>query len=227
MNKIEMGGVHLYFFCVPSKPLIAISPLLANIYLNTMDRLWQKKFAHLGELVRYADDYVIMCKTKQQALESKQVIQSIMGKLDLSINRNKSRLVNLWNDIDGFDFLGFHNRKFLIRRKGGNTLYVMSHIPKRNAMKKMRAKIKAYTEPRNKLYLDISDLVKGLNRKLQGFKNYYLLSTHAKKWLNRIDWYVLERLTLFYNKKKNNRKKYGNMKDVRKEIEHILVKLAS
>lgn len=204
-----------------------ISPLLANIYLNTMDMLWEKKFKDLGELIRYADDFVIMCKTKQQALESIKVIKSIMGKLDLSINRNKSRLVNLWNDIDGFDFLGFHNRKFPIRRKGGNTLYVMSHIPKKNSMKKMRAKIKAYTKPRNKLFLDIKELVKGLNRKLQGFKNYYLLSTQAKKWLNRIDWYVLERLTLFYNKKKNNRKKHGNLKDVRKEIEHLLVKLAS
>ncbi|MDQ1002103.1 RNA-directed DNA polymerase [Neobacillus niacini] len=204
-----------------------ISPLLANIYLNTMDKLWKKRFEHLGELVRYADDFVIMCRTKQQALESIQVIQSIMGKLDLSINRDKSRLVNLWNDIDGFDFLGFHNRKFPIRRKGGNTLFVMSHIPKKNAMKKMRSKIKAYTEPRNKLYLDISELVKGLNKKLQGFKNYYLLSTHAKIWLNRIDWYVLERLTLFYNKKRNSRKKHRNLTNVRKEIEHILVKLAS
>ncbi|WP_428908774.1 reverse transcriptase domain-containing protein [Niallia sp. Krafla_26] len=82
-------------------------------------------------------------------------------------------------------------------------------------------------EPRNKLYLDIRELVKGLNRKLQGFKNYYLISAHAKKWLNRIDWYVLERLTLFHNKKRNNRKKHGNLKDVRKEVKHILVKLAS
>lgn len=47
-----------------------ISPLLANIYLNTMDRIWKRKFEHLGELVRYADDFVIMCKTKPQALEA-------------------------------------------------------------------------------------------------------------------------------------------------------------
>jgi group II intron reverse transcriptase/maturase len=203
-----------------------ISPLLANIYLNTMDMIWEKRFNHLGELVRYADDFVIMCNTKQQALESIKVIQTIMGKLDLSINRDKSRLVHLWDDIEGFDFLGFHNRKFPIRRKGGHTLYVMSHIPKKNAMKKMRAKIKAYTKPRTKLYMDIHDLVMGLNKKLQGFKNYYLISPNAKKWLNRIDWYVLERLTLFYNKKRNRYKKHGNLTDVRKEISHILVKLA-
>lgn len=160
-------------------------------------------------------------------METIRVIQTIMEKLDLTINRDKSRLVNIWNDTDGIDFLGFHNRKFPIRRKGGNMFYVMNHIPKRNAMKKMRAKIKAYMEPRNKLYMDIRELVKGLNRKLQGFKNYYQISPQGKKWLNRIDWYVLGRLVLFYNKKKNNRKKHGNLKDVRKEVEHILVKLAS
>lgn len=204
-----------------------ISPLLANIYLNVMDKLWQERFGELGELIRYADDFVIMCKTKKQAMETIRVIQAIMGKLDLTINRDKSRLVNIRNDTDGFDFLGFHNRKFPIRRKGGNTFYVMNHIPKRNAMKKMRAKIKAYMEPRSKLYMDIHELVKGLNRKLQGFKNYYQISPQGKKWLNRIDWYVLERLVLFYNKKKNNRKKHGNFKDVRKEVEHVLVKLAS
>ncbi|MBT2726878.1 group II intron reverse transcriptase/maturase [Bacillus sp. ISL-75] len=204
-----------------------ISPLMANIYLNTMDKLWEKRFSHLGELVRYADDFVIMCSTKQKALDSIRVIQAIMEKLDLSINRDKSRLVHLWDDIEGFDFLGFHNRKFPLRIKGGKTIHVMSHIPKKNAMKKMRAKIKAYTEPRAKLYMDIDDLVMGLNKKLQGFKNYYLISSHAKKWLNRIDWYVLERLTLFYNKKRNRQKKHGNSTDVRKEIDHILVKLAS
>lgn len=204
-----------------------ISPLLSNIYLNAMDKLWEKKFHHLGEIIRYADDFVIMCKTKQQALESIRVIQAIMGKLDLTINSDKSRLINLWNDTDGFDFLGFHNRKLPIRKKRGYTIYIMSHFPKRNAMKKMRAKIKAYTEPRSKLYLSLRELVEGLNRRLQGFKNYYLISPIAKKWLKRIDSYVLERLTLFNNKKRGRRKKHWYLTEVKDEINHILVKLGS
>ncbi|WP_276208287.1 group II intron maturase-specific domain-containing protein, partial [Gracilibacillus sp. YIM 98692] len=99
--------------------------------------------------------------------------------------------------------------------------------PKRNAMKKMRAKIKAYTEPRSKLYVDIRELVKGLNRRLQGFKNYYLISPIAKKWLTRIDWYVLKRLTIFNNKKRNRRKKHRYFIEAKDEVKHILVKLAS
>ncbi|WP_028782771.1 group II intron reverse transcriptase/maturase [Thalassobacillus devorans] len=203
-----------------------ISPLLANIYLNTMDQLWEKKFNHLGEIIRYADDFVIMCKTKQQALESIRVIQAIMGKLDLSLNTKKSKLINIWNDIDGFDFLGFHNRKLPIRRKGRPTLYVMSHFPKREAMKRMRAKIKAFTEPRGKLQLDIRELVDGLNRRLQGFKNYYLISSIAKKWLKRIDWYVLKRLALFNNKKRQRNNLQGHMDEVTNQVKHSLVKLA-
>lgn len=204
-----------------------ISPLLANIYLNLMDQLWGKKFSHLGEMIRYADDFVVMCRTKAQARESIRVIKAIMKKLDLTLSQEKSRLVNIWDDQDGFDFLGLHHRKFPKRIKGGKTIYVMSHIPSRKAMRNMRSKIKENTSPRNKLYVDIRDLVKGLNRKLQGFKNYYLLSPIGRRWLNRIDWYVLERLMLFNNKKRNRRNKHGNLKDVTKEINHLIVKLAS
>nr|WP_245693763.1 reverse transcriptase domain-containing protein [Sediminibacillus halophilus] len=204
-----------------------ISPLLANIYLNTMDTLWEKKFSHLGKLIRYADDFVIICKRKQEALESAQVIKAIMNKLDLTIHKEKSRLVNIWDDKDGFDFLGLHHRKFPIRKKGGRTFYIMNHVPSKKAMKKMRTKIKEYTEPRHKLFMDIRDLVKGLNRRLQGFKNYYQLSPMGKKWLNRIDWYVLTRLNLFNNKKRNRRNKHAKFQDTAEEAKYLLVKLAS
>jgi RNA-directed DNA polymerase len=204
-----------------------ISPLLANIYLNYMDTVWENKFSHLGDLIRYADDFVIMCTTKQQALESIQVLKSIMNKLDLTINREKSRLVNIWDDKEGFDFLGMHHRKFPVYNKGGSKIYVMSHIPSKKAMKTMRAKIKEHTSPRKKLFLTLDELLEGLNRKLRGFKNYYQISPMSKKWLNKIDWYVIERLTLFHNKKRNKRKKHARMKEVIDLTKFKLVKLAN
>lgn len=203
-----------------------ISPLLSNIYLNVLDSIWIKKFSHLGELIRYADDYVVMCKTKKQALETIEVIKGIMYKLDLTLSAEKSRLVNIWGDSDGFDFLGLHHRKFPVMNRGGSKIYAMSHIPTKKAMKNMRYKIKEYTGKRNKLFLDMLELIKGLNRKLQGFKNYYLISPIAKKWLNRIDWYVIERLTLFWNKKRNKRNKHSGIGQVTKMTQHTLVKLA-
>jgi RNA-directed DNA polymerase len=204
-----------------------ISPLLSNIYLNYLDTVWMKYFSHLGELVRYADDLVILCKNKQEAMESIQVIKTIMSKLDLTISREKSKLVNIWDGKEGFDFLGFHNRKFPVFHKGGSKVYFLAHIPSKKAMKNMRRKIKEFTKPRNKLFWDMKDMIEGLNRKITGFRNYYLLSPIAKKWLNRIDWYILERLTLFWNKKKNKRKKHARVGGVIKLTNGKLKKLAS
>lgn len=59
-----------------------ISPLLSNIYLNYFDICWNKRFGHLGELVRYADDFVILCKRKAQAEEALKVVKRIMDKLE-------------------------------------------------------------------------------------------------------------------------------------------------
>lgn len=203
-----------------------ISPLLSNIYLNTMDTIWERQFKHLGSLIRYADDFVIMCKTKKQALESIRVIQGIMKKLDLTLHEGKSKLVNIWDDSEGFDFLGFHHRKFPVRKKGGHIFYFMHPIPSKKAMKKMRKNIKEYTSPRYKLHVDIGDLIEGLNRKLQGFKNYYQLSPMSKRWLNRIDWYVLQRLNIFRNNKKNRRYKHAYIQETAREVNYKLVKLA-
>lgn len=204
-----------------------ISPLLSNVYLNYLDTVWMKNFSHLGVLVRYADDFVILSKKKQQAMESIQVIKSMMGKLDLTISKEKSKLVNIWGDKEGFDFLGFHNRKFPVFNKGGSKVFVLAHIPSKKAMKNMRKKIKEFTEPRNKLYWDMKDMIAGLNRKIIGFRNYYLLSPMAKKWLNRIDWYVLERLMLFWNKKRNRKYKHARIGEVIKLTNGSLKKLAS
>jgi len=204
-----------------------ISPLLANIYLNYMDTIWEKQFAHLGKLIRYADDFVVMCSSKEKAIESIRVIKSILEKLELTLSKEKSKLVNIWDNKEGFDFLGFHHRKFPVLNKGGSKIFVLSHIPSKKAMKNMRQKIKEYTSQRFKLFMPLEEMVIGLNQRLKGFKNYYLVSPIAKKWLNRIDWYVLERLTLFWNKKRNKRHKHARMGEVITLTKGKLVKLAS
>ena len=204
-----------------------ISPLLANIYLNYMDTLWEKKFTHIGKLIRYADDFVILCSSKAQAMEGIQILKSIMEKLELTINQDKSRLVNIWDENEGFDFLGFHHRKLPVHNKGGSKILVLRHIPSKKAMKKMRKAIKEYTAPRHKLHMELTEIVEGLNRKLQGYKNYYLISPIAKRWLSKIDWYVLERLTLYWNKKRNKRNKHARLGEVMKLTNKRLIKLAS
>jgi RNA-directed DNA polymerase len=186
-----------------------ISPLLANIYLNYLDTIWEKKFTELGTLVRYADDLVILSRTKEHALKAIDVLKAVFGKLELQMNTTKSKLVNLWDDKVGFDFLGMHHRKIPKQVKGADR-YILRSYPSKKAMKKMKEKVKEVTEPRNRLFWTMNQMVKELNPKIQGWRNYYAMDTFADLFLNKIDWYIRKRLMLFWNKKRNSRKKHSH-----------------
>jgi RNA-directed DNA polymerase len=185
-----------------------ISPLLANIYLNYLDTIWEKKFTELGTLVRYADDLVILCKTKEQALKSIDVLKAVFSKLELQMNASKSKLINLWDDKEGFDFLGMHHRKIPKQVKGVER-YILRSYPSKKAMKKMKEKVKEVTEPRNRLFWTMNRMVEELNPKIQGWRNYYGMDAFADLFLNKINWYIRKRLMLFWNKKRNRRKKHS------------------
>ncbi len=189
-----------------------ISPLLSNLYLNYLDTIWEKKFAETGTMVRYADDLVILCKTKEQALRAIDVLKAVFGRLEVEMNREKSKLINLWDDKQGFDFLGMHHRKIPKKLKGNKTISILRSYPSQKAMKSMRQKVKEATEPRNRLYWTMNQMVAELNPKIQGWKNYYGLDVFADPFLNKIDWYIRKRLTLFWNKKRNRRNKHSRSK---------------
>lgn len=72
-----------------------ISPLLANIYLNYLDTMWEKHYSSIGILVRYCDDFVIMCGNLKDAQHAYKVVEQVMRKLDLTLNKEKARIVNL------------------------------------------------------------------------------------------------------------------------------------
>lgn len=74
-----------------------------------------------------------MTRSKRDAMEGLCIQNGIFHKIELEMSREKSRLVNIWEDKDGFDFLGFHNRKFP-RKKSGKINYFMEHIPKKATM---------------------------------------------------------------------------------------------
>src|SRR5256885_67556 len=88
-----------------------ISPLLSNIYLNYLDGVWRRQCAHLGVLVRYADDFVVMCRTATECEEAERRVKIILERLRLELHPDKTRQVDLSRGIEGFDFLGCHLRK--------------------------------------------------------------------------------------------------------------------
>ncbi|MDR6880775.1 group II intron reverse transcriptase/maturase [Bacillus sp. 3255] len=197
---MEDGQVHNTEIGSPQGGVI--SPLLANIYLNYLDTLWEKQFSHIGTLVRYADDLVILCKNKPHAMEAIQVLKAVFRKLELTMNTDKSKLVNLWLDKEGFDFLRFHQRRMPKLFKSGK-FYDLRSIPSKKAMKKMRDKVKEVTAPRARLYWSPKQMVDKLNPIIEGWKNYYgsVDPGMSNKFLLKVDWHIIRRLTLYWNKK--------------------------
>src|SRR4029077_14454497 len=88
-----------------------ISPLLANIYLNKLDRIWAARCSSLGVLVRYADAFVGMCRTESTAKEALRRIGLVMNRLGLKLHPEKTRMVDLRRGKESFVFLGCTIRK--------------------------------------------------------------------------------------------------------------------
>src|SRR6266496_1205806 len=93
-----------------------ISPLMANIYLHVLDTYWTERYSQLGTLCRYADDFVIVCRSKKEAERALEMVRWIMGKLKLTLHPTKTHLVDLGRE--GFEFLGFHFHKRMVRKTG-------------------------------------------------------------------------------------------------------------
>ena len=194
-----------------------ISPLLANIYLNTLDRLWEKHGKSHGILVRYADDTVIICKNRKSANHALKLLQYIMEKLDLKLHPMKTKIVCMWDGKEGFDFLGMHHRRMTAETKQGKRYQETYQYPSRKAMKKMKAAIKSNVNSRRLLVAREEDLIKNLNPKITGWRNYYTTKT-SRKWLQALDWYIICTFTRWYNKKHQRRNHMSKVRFVRSTI---------
>ena len=128
-----------------------ISPLLSNIYLHVLDRVWEDRCAHLGTLVRYADDFVVMCDTKAQVEEARQRVSTVLTRLGLELHPEKTRTVDLSRGREGFDFLGCHLRKRMsgpIWERTRRRVYYLQRWPSQRAMARVRARVRELTPAR-------------------------------------------------------------------------------
>ena len=168
-----------------------ISPLLANIYLDELDTVWESEYGHLGTLVRYADDFVVMCRRKAHAEEARHRLGEILDRLRLKLHPTKTRLVELGPGKEGFEFLGCHLRVVRSRFKGRNYLF---RWPSPRAMKAVRTRIRDLTMRRYRAGMkDIRDVIRDLNPVLRGWGNYFRTGNASLKF-QQIDRYVWQRL---------------------------------
>jgi group II intron reverse transcriptase/maturase len=172
-----------------------ISPLLSNIYLHVLDRVWEARCAHLGTLVRYADDFVVMCDTKAAVEEARRRVTQILARLGLELHSEKTRLVDLTHGREGFDFLGCHLRKRMsgpIWERTRRRVFYLQRWPSRRAMTQVRARIRRLT-PRARCHMDLREVIATLNPVLRGWAQYFRSGNAATKFL-QIDEYVEDRL---------------------------------
>ena len=167
-----------------------ISPLLANVYLNELDRAWEDRHGHLGELVRYADDFVILCRTRAQAEAALAQLRALLAELGLELAEDKTRLVCVNEDGEGFDFLGFHHRMVDSFSKPG--LRFMARWPSARATHAARRRIRELTD-RRLLMLPIEDVIASLNRFLIGWGGYFRYGNSSRQF-DKIDRYAIDRV---------------------------------
>ena len=174
-----------------------ISPLLANVVLHRLDQAWQDPAPRAGMLVRYADDFVVVCRTAAQAKEAERRARTVLAEAGLQLSPEKTRIVELTRSKEGFDFLGFHLRKVESWKWPGK--WYLQRWPSARAMKSIRARIRALTD-RRYAGLPLETVVKRLNLVLRGWGNYFRVGNSARKF-HHIDSYVHERLAILASNK--------------------------
>jgi group II intron reverse transcriptase/maturase len=190
-----------------------ISPLLSNIYLHVLDVLWTRHSAPLGTLVRYADDFVVLSRTRSECEQAEERIRVILGRLGLELHPDKTRRVELFDGKEGFDFLGCQLRKRLsgpLLEKTGRRLYFLQRCPSQRAMKRIRQRVKDLT-PRSRCHADLRDVISDLNPVLRGWGNYFRTGNAAKRF-NQLDTYVWQRLRHLRVKRKGRNLQPGEAK---------------
>jgi RNA-directed DNA polymerase len=170
-----------------------ISPLLANVILHVLDRELAARNA--GELVRYADDGVVLCRNAAQARAALDAVGEILGALGLRLHPDKTKVVNLREGREGLDFLGCHFRARMSGRLWEQkriVRYYLHRWPSQRAMKRLREKVRARTG-RNRAGADIREVIADLNPVLRGWGNYFRTGNAAIKF-RQVDSYVEWRL---------------------------------
>ena len=174
-----------------------ISPLLANIALHVLDQAWAAQGRRLGTLVRYCDDFVLLCPTKERAEAARNLAAVTLAPIGLRLHPNKTRVINLHKGQEGFDFLGFHHHMVESWKYEGR--FYLQKWPSARAMASIRAKVRART-PRRFVGRDLEVIVKELNPVLRGWGAYFRYGNSARKFA-LIDSYVHERLAMLASKK--------------------------
>lgn len=167
-----------------------ISPLLSNIFLHEIDRGWcDTSGGAIGpaRLVRYADDIVLMARSKKQAQDAWTILQQQVRELCLSINQDKSKITTIGK---GFAFLGFEFRRFR------NKLYLWPRAKaRRHIGERMRRTVRSVPNS-----APLHEVVKRLNPVLNGWCTYFRVG-NSNRAFHVVDWMARSEIQLWLRRK--------------------------
>lgn len=165
-----------------------ISPLLANIYLHEMDKQVSRLYS--VRMVRYADDFVILCKTREKAERTLKQVEEILTGLQLRLNKKKTKIVYV--NMESFGFLGFNFKR------GRGIVFV---TPRKEAVEKFKDTVRAVTNRRRPL--KPKELMGELNSVIRGWGNYFKIGD-VKKLFTKLDKWIRARVRTYIEKKKSD-----------------------
>ena len=153
--------------------------MLANVALHVLDAEWARTGGKLGMLVRYADDFIVLCASRTWAEQARRRVGEILAGLGLQLHPHKTRIACLTRGHEGFDFLGFHLHKVEAWKRRGR--YYLQRWPSGRAVAAIRAKIREATDRRYVGY-PVAWVVGRLNRVLRGWGVYFRHGNSARKF---------------------------------------------
>ncbi len=165
-----------------------ISPLLSNCYLHLLDRIWvrhQLSGKLKARIVRYADDFVVLCAGAVDAPLA--TVRHVLGRLDLTLNESKTRIVDARQE--SFNFLGFSIRMSKSWTSGKSYPHI---CPAPKSLAKIKDRMKQQTD-RRLTPVPLVDVVKNMNASLRGWSGYFHYRNSSKA-LGKVKAYAEERL---------------------------------
>jgi RNA-directed DNA polymerase len=183
-----------------------ISPLLCNVYLHRLDRVWDVR--EHGVLVRFADDALVMCKSRAQAEAALSRLRELLADLGLEPKEAKTRIVHLEVGGQGLTFLGFAHH--LVRspaRSGKQPITFLARWPADKAMQHARDRLRELTD-RSRLRVPVELVVQEMNWFLNGWAAYFKYGNSARRF-SQLQWYARMRLGLFLSKRHRRGRRFG------------------
>lgn len=176
-----------------------LSPLLSNIYLHELDRQWDERN---GLLLRFADDVMILCHSRDQAERALHEVRRLVGELELTLNETKTKIAHV---REGFEFLGFTYREGYSQK---HKRWVRVKYPRPKSMRKVRERIKTVIR-KHLLGTPLPFVIATVNQTLRGWAAYFKIGNSYAAGLT-LTRYVCDQLRLFWRRCKHRKRVHGS-----------------